>query len=163
MPRKKVNWVAVKSFYLHAIGSKTEACQATLKEFGLSRSGLWKHAGAEDWERLRNQHQQEISLEQSRIVDFKAIETKGRTPGQQRRDRLTMVDGAIEGISSALSKIDYAELRAAAGGANALVRLLEYRKTIAPSTTHELIDAAIAAGIEPKEFIEQFTRTYCQG
>lgn len=154
MARKRVNWIKVKHFYLHSFGTKADATRATLKEFGISRAGLWNYAGPEEWEKLRQHHQQALKLQKANVVDFKSIDTKGKTPGQQRRDQLTIVNDAIDGIGNALSCIDYQDLGKAAGGANALVKLLEYRKTVAPSTAHELVEAAISAGIEPKEFIE---------
>ena len=153
---KRVEWQKVRAFYVGLKSLvKSKAIAATADKFGLTVQGVRKRLNAECWEddrtnpdvlAMRSEKAARPKLEQK-------LERKVRARGVEGPvDRLQLVSDAIEGIGIALAAMSYEELRSAAGGANALCKLIELEQKLAPATATELAQSAIAAGISPEEF-----------
>lgn len=152
---------------------KGETIAAIAQQLEVSRRTIERWADAGAWREQRDV----IPIGQAR--KSKAVVNSSATPHQnppsvrrQRRgdpiDELLIVEEAIASLALLISGMSSAgedipiDTRGIGGTAGALVRLLEYRRKIAPPTAAALAEQAIAMGIAPHEFVAELKAKWQQ-
>jgi transposase-like protein len=88
-------------------------------------------------------------------------------PSRSRRqrgdiDEIELIELAVADVSGAMSTAASEDLRSLGALAGALVKLLEYRRKIAPPTAAELADQVIALGVSPSDLVRELKTQWAE-
>lgn len=77
-------------------------------------------------------------------------------------DAIDCLSGLLIGMSAGPEDNRQIDTRGIGGTAGALVKLLEYRRKIAPPTAREMAEQVLMLGIDPKEFARELRERWLQ-
>lgn len=142
---KKIDWEPIKRAYLVS-GRSLEAIAA---EFGVSTRAINGKSTEDGWAKSKEQAQPKPKPQP------KAAKTRGEL------DEIATIEAAIADLSTGIADTD-TPIKSKEAAATALVRLLEYRQKLAPTSAAELAERAIELGISPDDFLEQLRSQWGQ-
>ncbi len=140
---KKIDWETIKRAYL----ASGESYAAIADRFGVSLRSVEQHAADDGW------HTSRTGLGEKPKVNKTRPTPRDRGP----IDQIEVIESAIADLSADL--VD-SPIRSKESAATALVRLLEYREKLLPTTPAELAERAIALGISPDAFLEELRKAW---
>lgn len=141
---KKIDWEPIKRAYF-VTGDSYAAIAA---RFDVSERAIEKRASEEGWARSRAEIHAEpapkpVSKPRQAVKGANAIDE--------------IIENAIADLSADL--VD-APIKSKESAVTALVRLLEYREKINPTTATDLAERAISLGISPEQFLEELRQAW---
>ncbi len=142
---KKIDWEPIKRAYF----ASGESYAAIATRFGISERAVEKRASEEGWARSRTQISEEIQAPKAKPAKRPTVTAD--------LDALTTIDLAIADLSADMAD---SPIKSKESAATALVRLLEYRQKLAPTTAAELAERAIELGITPDQFLEELRQAW---
>ncbi len=145
---KKIDWEPIKRAYL----ASGESYATIASRFNVSERAVEKRASDEGWARSR----EEIHAE---IKPKPANKPRPTVKGSGAIDEISVVENAIADLSTGIADAD-TPIKSKEAAAAALVRLLEYREKLLPTTAADLAGRAIELGITPEQFIEELRQAW---
>lgn len=169
-------WEDAEKAYVNGI-ERSLAAIAT--RFNLGKRTVEKYASEHDWDAKRRANKVvTISPAQpKRSLSFSEDAPRkpqlSRVRGSSEIDDMEIVDGALASLSAALTsgtlQMSDGEVRYSVSGrdlaacASALIKVLEYRRKINPTSVAALAEMAIELGINPTEFMAELSRQWKLG
>lgn len=156
-----------KAKRLHDKGLTYAAIAAAI---GVSVRTVERWGAAGGWAKQSPDAEPEKAQVHTNVVEMATAEFRSGSdrPRRNRRDstldEIAIVEDAIWSLSGLLCGGEGISVNSPGVGstASALVRLLEYRRKIAPPTAADLAEQAIALGYSPQEFAAELRRQWQQ-
>lgn len=146
---------------------------AIAQRIGVAQRTVERWASEDGWGARRKAEGKVVSISTPRSNHQNPPSVKRQRKGEPLEE-LEMVEGVVEslyllllgmsagGIQDDSGHQQPIDTRGIGGTAGAFVRLLEYRRKIAPPTAAALAEQAIALGLSPSEFVTELKRQWQQ-
>lgn len=143
---KKIDWEPIKRAYL----ASGESYATIASRFEVSERAVEKRASEEGWARSREEIHAEI----------KPKPVNKPRPTVKRSDAIDEIEVLENAIADLSADLADSPIKSKESAATALVRLLEYRQKIQPTTAADLAGRAIELGISPDQFLEELRQAW---